>query len=203
MSAGERTLGTPDAPGPRLFSGPGVSRPAAGGRRTPKSPRTADLTSCRRRPEGRAASSARREGHGPGGALGAGPGGARADPPRGGRSPTGDPTAGPQASPPARGLSETRAEPVPPSKAAPLSAELPGGTRRPWRTFHLAAQHRGRPPRAEAAPGEAGAGGRDHPAEPRGRASSASSHPQADVGVSQSREIRYLVHFLKDGICPG
>lgn len=177
-------------------------RPVAGGPRNPPGPRISPPAAADPRAEPPLPPGGS-EGHGPGGALGAGPGGARADPPRGGRSPTGDPTAGPQASPPARGLSETRAEPVPPSKAAPLSAELPGGTRRPWRTFHLAAQHRGRPPRAEAAPGEAGAGGRDHPAEPRGRASSASSHPQADVGVSQSREIRYLVHFLKDGICPG
>ena len=127
--------------------------------RGPAAPRIADLTSSRRRPEGRAATSARRElwsrpGAGPCGRGLTAPG--RPRPPE---TPRRDP------SPPrlARGLLETRAEPVPPSEAAPLSAELPGRTCGPRLTFHFVAQHRGRPPPREGAP----AGGGRRRGEPR------------------------------------
>lgn len=141
-------------------------RPVAGGPRNPPGPRISPPAAADPRaepplpPGGRVTARA-----GPWGRGLAAPGPTR---PEAGARPPGTPRRDPRPPRLARGLPETRAEPVPPSKAAPLSAELPGGTRRPWRTFHLAAQHRGRPPRGEAAPVEAGAGGRDHPAEPRG-----------------------------------
>lgn len=159
---------TPDAPGPRLSSGPGVSRPAAGGRRTPKcrgAPLPPDRGSHLQPPQTRGPSRLFRQAGarvtaraGPCGRGLAAPGPSR---PEAGARPPGTPRRDPSPPRPARGLSETRAEPVPPSKAAPLSAE-PGGTRRPRRTWHFAAQHG-----AGRLAGRQRPGGRDHPAEPR------------------------------------
>lgn len=177
-------------------------RPVAGGPRNaaaPRSPRTADLTSSRRRPEGRAASSARRErgsrpGRGPAGGAWRrrgraaprralahrGPhGGTPALPARPGVFPRRAPSLCPRA----------RLRRFPLSRAEPA---VPGGL--------------GTLPPSTGQAASRGGSARGAATTPRNRAtgaSSASSHPQADVGVSQGTEIRYLVHFLKDGICPG